>query len=312
MVTRRDFVSCSSLALLGGAFAPPLTGWQQPPAAPPQPPQTPPPVTPVFTAIRRNVGFFTGRGGTIGYLIDPGGVVVVDSQFPDAAKLCLEGLNERSKNRAINVLLNTHHHDDHTLGNVVFKDAAKTIVAHAKAAEHMKSRPGRGAAASEQFFPTTTFTDSWRQQFGDEWVRARYYGNAHTSGDAIITFERANVAHMGDLMFNRRQPVVDRPAGASFKNWISVLEKATADHSNDTVYIFGHAGANLPVTGSRADVMVMRDFLTGLLAFVQSEIKAGKPKDQVTANKAPIPGFDSHGPASAAVLGAAFDELSGA
>ena len=84
----------------------------------------------------------------------------------------------------------------------------------------MKSRPGRGPAASEQTFPTATFTDTWRQQVGDEWMAARYYGAAHTSGDAVVTFERANVVHMGDLMFNRRQPVVDKPAGANFKNWI--------------------------------------------------------------------------------------------
>ena len=312
MPTRREFVSSSMVALFGGALARPTHGWQQPAQQPPAPAQQPPaPVTPVFTPIRRNVGFFTGRGGTIGYLVDPAGVAVVDSQFPDAAKLCLDGLNERSKNRAVDVLINSHHHDDHTLGNVVFKGTAVSIVAHAKAAEHMKSRPGRGAAASEQLFPTATFTEEWRRQIGDEWVRARHYGNAHTSGDAVITFERANVAHMGDLMFNRRQPVVDRPAGASFKNWISVLEKAAADHANDTVYIFGHAGASLPVTGSRADVMVMRDFLTGLLTFVQAEIKAGKSKELVIATKSPIPGFDSHGPASPAVLTAAFDELSG-
>ena len=310
MISRRDFLSGSSAMLIAGVVRSQAQAPQPPPAtAAPQPPA---PVTPVFTPIRTNVGFFTGRGGTIGYLINSGGVAVVDSQFPDSAKLCLEGLNERSKNRPINFLINTHHHDDHTLGNVVFKGAAKSVVAHAKAAEHMKSRPGRGAAPSEQHFPTATFTDSWRQQIGDEWVRARYYGNAHTSGDAVITFERANVAHMGDLMFNRRQPVVDRPAGASFKNWISALEKATADHTNDTVYIFGHAGTDHPVTGSRADVMVFRDFLSALLTFVQSEIKAGKTKEQLSANNAPIPGFDSHGPASPAVLNAAFDELSGA
>jgi glyoxylase-like metal-dependent hydrolase (beta-lactamase superfamily II) len=309
MPTRRDFVSCSTVAFIGGTLGRPVAAWQQ---APPQPQPPPPaPVTPVFTAIRRNAGFFTGRGGTIGYLIDPSGVVVVDSQFPDSAKLCLDGLNERSKNRAVDVLLNTHHHDDHTLGNVVFKGTVKSIVAQIKAAEHMKSRPGRGAAASEQLFPTATFTDQWRQQIGDEWVRARHYGNAHTSGDAVITFELANVAHMGDLMFNRRQPVVDRPAGASFKNWIAVLEKAAADHANDTIYIFGHAGTGQPVTGNRADVMVMRDFLTGLLTFVQAEIKAGKTKEQLTATKSPVPGFDSHGPASPAVLSVAFDELSG-
>jgi hypothetical protein len=34
-------------------------------------------------------------------------------------------------------------------------------------------------------------------------------------------------------------------------------------------------------------------------------------KELVIATKSPIPGFDSHGPASPAVLTAAFDELSG-
>jgi cyclase len=305
MQSRRDFLA-GSVALVGGAVLRPsvANGWQQP-----QPPQQPAPVTPVFTEIRRNVGFFTGRGGAIGYLIDPAAVVVVDSQFPDTAKLCLAGLNERSKNRGIDLLINTHHHDDHTLGNAIFKPSAKKILSHAQAAELMKTRPGRGAAPSEVAFPTATFTDVWREQAGGDWIRVKYYGRGHTSGDAVITFERANVAHMGDLMFNRRQPVVDPPAGASLKNWVSVLEKAAADHANDTVYIFGHAGMNQPVTGSRADLMVFRDFLTALLTFVQGEIKSGKTKEQIVAIQTPLPGFDSHGALGAAVLTAAYDEL---
>ena len=316
MISRRDFLTGSTLALVGGTVGRPalLDAWQaaQQPAAPGA--QQAPPVTPVFTPIRRNVGYYTGRGGAIGYLIDPAAVVVVDSQYPDSGKLCLDGLNERSKNRAVNLLINTHHHDDHTLGNVVFRGSAKKILAHAKAAELMKSRPGRGPAASEVSFPDATYTDVWREQAGDEWVRVKYYGAGHTSGDSVITFERANVAHMGDLMFNRRQPVVDRPAGASFKNWISVLEKATAEHSNDTVYIFGHAGTNQPVTGNRADVMLFRDFITALLNFIQSEVKAGKTKEQfaaMAASKVVLPNFDTHGALSQQVIDAAYAELTG-
>jgi len=309
MFSRRDFLA-GSVALVGGAAVvrPSLAAaWQQ--AAQQPPPPQPAPVTPVFTELRRNVGFFTARGGTIGYLIDPAAVVVVDSQYPDTAKLCLDGLNERSKNRAINLLINTHHHDDHTLGNAVFKPSAKKVLAHAQAVELMKTRPGRGAAPSEVVLPTATFTDVWREQAGGEWIRVKYYGRGHTSGDAVITFERANVAHMGDLMFNRRQAIVDPPAGASLKNWVTVLEKAAADHANDTIYIFGHAGTNQPVTGSRADLMVFRDFLTALLTFVQGEIKSGKTKDQIIAIRTPVPGFDSHGPLGAPLLTAAYDEL---
>ena len=108
----------------------------------PKKPATPAPqATPVFTPIRRNVGYFTMRGGTIGYLINSTGVVVVDSQFPAEAKVCLDGLNERSKNLPVALLINTHHHHDHSDGNLSFRGVAKKVVSHARAAELMKAPP---------------------------------------------------------------------------------------------------------------------------------------------------------------------------
>ena len=135
----------------------------------------------------------------------------------------------------------------------------------------------------------------WRSDFGGERVRARFYGNAHTSGDAVITFERANVAHMGDLMFNQRHPVVDRAAGASIRNWISVLERTQKDHSNDTIYIFGHANTGLPVTGSAADLKRFADYLGALLTFVQSQIAAGRSREEILAMRDPLKGFETFG-----------------
>jgi glyoxylase-like metal-dependent hydrolase (beta-lactamase superfamily II) len=287
MISRRTFLAGSALAVAGGTAAGTrrLRAWQQ------QPPQ----VTPVFTAIRRNVGFFTGRGGTVGYLIDATGVAVVDSQFPDSAKLLLEGLNERSKSRPVDRLINTHHHGDHTAGNIVFKGTVKRVIAHAKAAEHMRTPPGAKPPETEQLYPDGTFTDTWREQVGDEWIRARYYGPAHTRGDAVVTFERANVAHMGDLMFNQRHAIVDRAAGASIKGWIGVLEKAASDHAADTIFIFGHAGQNVPVTGGRADLMTLRDYFTALFVFVGTQIKAGRSRDEILAMREPLEGFESLG-----------------
>jgi glyoxylase-like metal-dependent hydrolase (beta-lactamase superfamily II) len=288
MISRRTFLAGSALAIVGSTAAGTrrLRAWQR------QQPQ----VTPVFTAIRRNVGFFTGRGGTVGYLIDAKGVAVVDSQFPDSAKLLLDGLNERSKNRPVDRLINTHHHGDHTAGNIVFRGAAKRVVAQARAAEHMKNPPGGKPPATEQLYPDATFTDTWREQVGDEWIRARYHGPAHTSGDAVVTFERANVAHMGDLMFNQRHPIVDRAAGASIKGWLGVLEKAASDHAADTIFIFGHAGMNVPVTGGRADLMTLRDYFTALLGFVGAQIKAGRSREELLALRDPLKGFERFGP----------------
>ena len=303
-LTRRDFLVSSALAAVAGAVGrPALTrGWQ---AAPPQ-------ASPVFTPIRRDVGYFTMRGGTIGYLVNAGAVVVVDTQFAPEAKACLAGLNERSKNRPVDVLVNTHHHADHSEGNVSFRGAAKKIVAHVKADEHMRNPPG-GKPPADPLYPDTTFTETWAATVGDERLSAKHYGRAHTSGDAVITFERANVAHMGDLMFNQRHPVVDRAAGAIIKNWIAILDRVPKDHANDTIYIFGHANTGLPVTGDRGDLARFRDYLGALLAFVESQIKAGRSREEILAMRDPLKGFESFGRFGAASprdpLTVAYEEL---
>jgi glyoxylase-like metal-dependent hydrolase (beta-lactamase superfamily II) len=301
--TRRDFLTASAAAALAATFGRPLLSGalhaqQQ--------------ALPVFTPIRRNVGFFTMRGGTIGYLVNAGGVAVVDSQFPPEAKACLDGLNERSGKRPIDYLINTHHHGDHSGGNIAFRGSAKKVVAQATAAEHMRMPPGAQPPA-DQLFPDTTFTKDWSANVGDEKISARWYGRAHTSGDVVVTFERANIAHMGDLAFNQRHPVVDRAAGASIRSWITVIDGALKDHASDTLYIFGHAKADLPVTGSRADVLMFRDYLGALIAFVETNVKAGKSRDEVLAMREPLKGFESYGPFGASnprdALTVAYEEV---
>jgi len=41
------------------------------------------------------------------------------------------------------------------------------------------------------------FTNAWDVDFGNEKIQVRYFGPGHTSGDAVIFFERANVVHAG-------------------------------------------------------------------------------------------------------------------
>jgi len=315
-LNRRRFLTASSLALAAAAadlstlFAQ-TAGAAQAGQAPPPLPQT------AFTALRGTVGFFTGQGGTIGYHISSDGIVVVDAQFPATAKLCLDGIKTRSGGRLIDILVNTHHHGDHTGGNPVFRPAVKKILAHANvpglqraaAARQAAARPG--TPAPEIVVADATFTSTWREDVGGEMMALRYYGAAHTSGDAVVTFEKANVVHMGDLVFNRSHPFIDRPAGASVANWIKVIESTVADHGNDTAYIFGHGSAKFGITGARADLLYMRDYLTALLEFVRGEIKAGKPKDVIVKIADPLKGFPDHGPLIERVLTAAYEELAG-
>ena len=313
-ISRRDFLVTSALSAIAATIARPrtLSAWQNPPAGQ-TPAPTPSPAPPVFTPIRRGVGCFTMRGGTIGYLVDPSAVVVVDSQYADSGKACLDGLNAQSNNHVVDLLINTHHHADHTAGNIAFKGSVKKVVAHARVPDLMRNPPGATPPAGEQLYPDTTFTETWNADAGSERMSAKYYGNAHTSADIVVTFERANVVHMGDLGFNQRHAIVDRAAGASMKGWISVLERVPRDHSADTIYIFGHVNTGMPVTGNASELKRFRDYMEAVWTFVGAQIKAGKSRDEILAMRDPLEGFETFGRFPAAnprdPLTVAYEEL---
>lgn len=301
-LNRRKFLMTSSLAVAAGALRH-VPAFAQAPAPPPQT---------KFEELRRGIGVFHGQGGTIGWLVSPDGVVVVDSQFPATAQACLDGLKQRSS-RAIDVLINTHHHGDHTAGNKTFRAAVKTIVAHAKVPELQKAAAQKAGNEADQAYADKTFADAWKMTVGAEIVSAKHYGPGHTGGDAVIFFENANIVHMGDLMFNRLHPFVDRPAGASIANWIKTLEKVAAEQGADTTYVFGHGKPDLGVVGKRADLLVFRDYFTAVLEHVRKGMKAGQSREEIAKTEA-LPGFtDVISPSPrlslAGVLGVAYEEL---
>lgn len=313
-ISRRQFVSTSSLSVAAiGLARLPLVG--QTPAA------QAPPVT-RFEEIRRGVGMFIGSGGTIGYLVNGDGAIAIDSQYMQTGEICVAGLKQKAP-KGIELLINTHHHADHTGGNPAFKPAVKRILAHEncvvwqrKVAEQAAANPQPAAASAAAPVPPVyadaTFKDTWKADFGGETVHVRYFGPGHTSGDAVIFFENANVIHAGDLLFRRVHPRVDSPAGASIVNWVSILDKMASAHGNDTAFIFGH-GRDSVVLGKKADVTFFRDYLSAALDHARAGIKAGQSKDEIA--KAPsLKGFDDVAQINprlslAGVLESAYDEL---
>jgi len=300
---RRQFVVLSSLGFVGALSSRTLFAQQAPAGAAPAAP-----TIPEFKDVRRNVGVFTARGGTIGYLVTSDAVVMVDSQFADTAPMFLKGLQAKTT-RKIDLLINSHHHPDHTGGNKFMQPNVGKIVAHANVPGLQKKQAAQQKTEDNQAYADTTFDKDWKVSVGKETVSARYYGPGHTSGDIAITFESANVVHMGDLMSFQRNPRADRPAGASVPNWIPVLERVVKDHSTDTVYIFGHSKAGERVTGSSRDLLDLRNYLTALVDFAKKQIAAGKSPEEIMKTPA-IPGFESY-EGTPAALEAAYLELSG-
>lgn len=241
-----------------------------------------------ITMLTDQLGIFSEKGGTIGFLLSKKEIVVVDSQFPEQSRHLIDELKKRSEN-PINLLINTHHHGDHTSGNISFKGIVPHVLAHENSLKNQKTVAIANKTEDKQLYPDQTFGTTWCQKSGKEKICLDYFGAGHTNGDAIIHFQHANVVHMGDLVFNRRHPYVDRSAGANMKSWMEVLDKTVNKFDSNTQYIFGHAGAGYEVTGKSGELKKFRDYLGNVLKFVEGEIKAGKTKDEVLKAKI-IPG----------------------
>ena len=311
---RRQFMVLSS----GALAVTPITrvfGAAQAPAQPPAqtPPAPPPPAVPKFEDVRRSVGIFTMRGGTIGWLVNKDVALAIDTQFPDTAKTCVEGLKQKAGGRGLDLVINTHHHADHTGGNAVFRAEAKKLVAQAGVPALQRQVAAATPNTPPPVVADATFDKTWSEKVGDEKVTATFNGPGHTGADAIVHFERAHVVHMGDLLFLERHPRVDRAAGASIQNWMKILEKVAKDFPADTIFIAGHAKDGLPLTGDRKTLTRFRDYFDAVLALTRKGIAQGQSKDALVAT-ATLPGFEGYQGGGAltlaGVLGVAYDELS--
>lgn len=255
-----------------------------------------------------DIGVFSEKGGTIAFYLSKKGIVVIDSQFPESAGHLIEELKTRTE-KPYRLLINTHHHGDHTSGNIVFKDLVSHVLAHANSLTNQKNNAIKNKNEDKQLYPDQTYTDTWCDKIGKEKICLSYFGAGHTDGDSLVHFQHANIVHMGDLVFNRRHPFIDKTAGARIDNWITLLDKAIGTFDKDTQYICGHAAEGYDIIVKADDLKLFGDYLGNVLKFTEGEIKAGKTKDEIVKAKE-IPGSPEwKGGGIERPLGAAYIEL---
>lgn len=226
-----------------------------------------------FKPLRNDIGIFNEQGGTIAWLNSPDGYIVVDSQFPTTAPHLIDELKKMGSKPFLS-LFNTHHHSDHTAGNISFKNLVNKVIAHENSLLNQQKVARKEGTVANQLYPDTVFKDHYSLSTAKESIVAYYYGPAHTNGDSIIHFENSNIVHLGDLVFNRNFPYIDKSAGASITGWIEALEDIRQDFNKDTLYIFGHALDPEKVTGKADDLQAFQNFLESLLKYVSNQLKS--------------------------------------
>lgn len=277
-----------------------------------------------------------GRGGNIGFFIGPDAVVVIDSQFKDIAPGIVKQIESVTK-KPIRYLLNTHHHGDHTGGNDTFARFA-VIVAHDNVRKRMLSSPAdilRDAPAKleeakakkdvefakyyqdqidwakkvkieEIAAPVLTFDSEFRIHLGDETIDVWHTPPAHTDGDSVVFFQKANVLHMGDDFFNKVIPFIDVSAGGSPRGYLTAIDKVISRVPANVAVIPGH-GKVTDLDGLKA----FRQYILDVTEAAQRARASGKSREAfLAAVELPLyKEWDGYTERFKGNCGAAFDEI---
>jgi len=264
-----------------------------------------------------------GAGGNVLAVTDGGNLLLVDTKHVGYGKVLRA--EAESAGGTLQRVINTHHHPDHIGSNPFFtgevpvvgqaRGVARATSFGAQTVEGILQDPvGRlqgmtrqvrdmdisGAAKNTgsesmaafvamardmeaaDFAATETFDREHEVTVGATGIELRHIDNGHTDNDAFVFIPSANVIHGGDLFFNGLHPRIDVGAGGTTVGWQRCINAMIEVANNDTVCIPGH-GAISDIDGLRS----FHNYFDILRAFVQTEIDAGRTKEQIMEMQPP-------------------------
>jgi cyclase len=246
-------------------------------------------VVPVATGVY----MLEGAGGNIGLSVGKDDAFIIDDQYaPMTAKIKAAVATVTPK--PVRFVVNTHWHNDHTGGNEAMAASGAIIFAHENVrrrmtkeqfleAFNMRTPPSPPAA-----LPVITFSDTITFYMNDDTLHTFHVRNAHTDGDALVIFRKANVIHMGDTFFNGMYPFIDVSTGGSLPGMIAAANKALSMGNATTRFIPGHG----PLA-TRADLVRYRDMLVTVRQRVGRLVAQRRTLQQVIAAR-PLSDLDAH------------------
>lgn len=216
------------------------------------------------TQMGEGIYMLEGSGGNIGVSVGADGALMVDSQYGPLSDKITAAIAALTTGK-IHMLLNTHHHGDHTGGNENFANTGVTIIAH----DNVKDRMDNPKAA-----PVMTFSDKMSIQFNGQYLVMIHVDNAHTDGDAFVYFPESNVIHLGDTYFNGRFPYIDLGSGGSIDGLISAIDQALFIVDDETNIIPGHGAPS-----NKVELQKYRDVVQGFRDQVKAAMDGGRDLD---------------------------------
>lgn len=241
--------------------------------------------------VTDGIYMLTGSGGNIGLSIGEDATFIIDDQFAPLTEK-IQATIQTLTSTPVSFVINTHWHGDHVGGNENFGKAGAVIVAHDNVRARMSTDQfmanfNREVKASPpDALPVVTFNDRSTLHLNGDHAHIVHVPRAHTDGDAIVHFEKANVIHMGDTFFNGRFPFIDTGSGGTIDGIVAAADRALALADEETRIIPGHGSLAV-----KADLQSYRDMLVGVRKAVADLKSQGLTQQQVVAAN-PIAEYD--------------------
>ncbi len=246
------------------------------PAAPAAPRAPPPPMT--IMEVKPNLYFIVGGGGNSELLVTPNGALLVDTKnLNDKDYGDLMMLIGSVTKEPVKVVVDTHHHADHSGNNEKFIAAGAKVIGQEnmpKIFEHYTTRLAPHTPAS----PTTLYKKFLRVRMGRHTdARLYHFGPGHTGADTIVYFGKQKAIAFGDLLVE--DPTVPNYDSGNAQGSLLGLQHSLAEglKLRWDVAFPGHGGKPL----THAEVAAYKAKIDTLISRIQASIAAGTPKDKL-------------------------------
>jgi len=281
-----------ALVLGGGQWAHAVLAQQRPAAA----------AAPALETIqiRSNVYVIFGAGSNVTVHVGEDGVILVDSGSTPMADKLLDAVKAIT-GQPIRMIINTSADADHVGGNEKVGNAGiainpdsfsdeehATVLSHENVLQRMSTPKGNETPFPVAMWPNETFTSKLRSMYlNDDAIQVIRQLGAHTDGDTMVHFRRADVIATGDVIDLRQFPVIDPAKGGSIQGELEALNHLL-DLTVPAMPLVLKPGRTLLVPGhgrvsDYGELVDYRDMVTVIKDIIQDMIARGMTLEQVKA-----------------------------
>jgi len=191
------------------------------------------------------------------------GILLMDTGFGDVSDDLADAVNFLGKK--VRVIINSHHHGDHTGANAAFGNRVK-IIGH--------------AACSDELHPEWDdfigIKDEYSLKFSGRELSCISFPFGHSECDIIVHIPDMKIAYLGDLYLSESFPLVVIEAGSKAQKVVNNLKEIHALLPDDTRLFSGHGRET-----NMSELETYINMLETTIELVKAEMKNGKDLDEI-------------------------------